>query len=213
MRPLGRRRQFLKQEEVKGNILNAARKVVAEEGFQGLSIRKITKQIDYSPGIVYHYFRNKEEIIEALVTEGYERILAAITTVPRNEGQPEAEIKVVFTKYIRAALAAPEEYKAFLLNERPSILVKTSLLDRGIMERSRTLQALGEAIQRGVETGRFAPCDPELTAQVIWTSVFGLILKIIIEGNIPPEQIDRLIEQNFKLLFSGLMAREGQQEQ
>ena len=170
-----------------------------------MSIRR-SIQIDYSPGIVYHYFRNKEEIIEALVTEGYERILAAITTVPRNEGQPEAEIKAVFTKYIRAALAAPEEYKAFLLNERPSILVKTSLLDRGIMERSRTLQALGEAIQRGVETGRFAPCDPELTAQVIWTSVFGLILKIIIEGNIPPEQIDRLIEQNFKLLFR-IMAR------
>lgn len=207
MKPLGKRRQLLKQEEIKANILNAARKVVAEEGFQGLSIRKITKLIDYSPGIVYHYFQNKEAIIEALVTEGYERILASISSVSRNEGQPEAEIKEGFTKYIRAALAAPEEYKAFLLNENPSVLTKTSLLAQGIMERSRTLRALGEAIRRGIEMGRFAPCDPELMAQVIWTSVFGLIIKIIIEGNIPQEQIDRLIEQEFKLLFYGLMVR------
>lgn len=205
---MGRKRQLRQQEEIKEQILKAARQVVAEEGFSGLSIRKITKRIDYSPGSVYHYFRNKEEIIEALVTEGYERILAAIAAVPRNEEQPEAEIKEAFTKYIRAALAAPEEYKAFLLNDNnPSILAKTSLLAKGIMARSRTLQALGAVIRRGVETGRFDPCDPELTAQVIWTSVFGLIIKIIIEGNVPPEQIDRLIEQEFALLFRGLMAR------
>ena len=207
MRSLGRKRQFLKQEEIKANILNAARKVVAEEGFQGLSIRKITRLIDYSPGIVYHYFQDKEEIVEALVNEGYERILASIASVPRNETQPETEIKEIFTKYLKAALKAPEEYKTFLLSENPSILAKTSLLSKGIMQRSRTLQALGEVIQRGVELGKFTPCDPELTAQIIWTSVFGLIIKIIIEGNIPEEQIERLIEQEFKLLFNGLLAR------
>ncbi|HEY8392528.1 MAG TPA: TetR/AcrR family transcriptional regulator [Capillibacterium sp.] len=205
---MGRRRQLLKQEEIRAAILDAARQVVAEEGFSGLSIRKITKRIDYSPGIVYHYFHNKEELMEALVTEGYERILASIASVPHNEEQPEAEIKEVFTKYIRAALAAPEEYKAFLLNDNPSILARTSLLDKGVLARSPTLRALGGVIRRGIETGRFAPHDPELTAQVIWTSVFGLILKIITERNIPPEQINRLVEQEFNLLFRGLMARD-----
>ena len=208
MRLLGRRRQLLKQEEVKENILDAARKVVAEEGFQGLSIRKITKLIDYSPGIIYHYFQNKQAIIEALVSEGYGRILTSIASVPRNESQPEAEIREAFVKYIRAALAAPEEYKAFLLNDNPSILAKTSLLAKGTMERSRTLQALGSGIRRGVEMGKFAPCDLELTAQILWTSVFGLTIKIIIEGNIPQEQIDRLIDQHFELIFHGLMARD-----
>lgn len=208
MRLLGRRRQLLKQEEVKENILDAARKVVAEEGLQGLSIRKITKLIDYSPGIIYHYFQNKQAIIEALVSEGYGRILASISSVPRNESQPEVEIREAFVKYIKAALAAPEEYKAFLLTDNPSILAKTSLLARGTMERSRTLQALGEGIRRGVEMGKFAPCDPELTAQILWTSIFGLTIKIIIEGDIPQEQIDRLIDQHFELVFHGLMARD-----
>ena len=205
---MGRKRQLLKQEEVKEKILDAARKIVAKEGFQGLSVRKITKLMDYSPGIIYHYFKNKEAIVEALVSEGYGRILATVATVSREESSPEAEIKERFTKYIKAALAAPEEYKAFLLNDNPAVLEKTPLLTKGIMERSRTLQALGKGIRKGIEMGRFTPCDPELTAQVLWTAAFGLIIKIIIEGNIPPEQIDRLINRHFELVFHGLIARE-----
>lgn len=205
---MGRKRQLLKQEEVKNSILEAARKVVAKEGFQGLSVRKITKAINYSPGIVYHYFKNKDEIVEALVSEGYKRILASIASVQRTENEPEAEIREAFTKYIKAALTAPEEYKVFLLNDNPSILKKTSLLAKGTVEKSRTLQSLCEAIQRGVKLGQFAPCDPELTAQILWTATFGLIIKVIIEQNIPKEQIRRLVDQHFKMIFYGLMARD-----
>src|SRR5690554_7741840 len=99
--------------------------------------------MDYSPGIIYHYFKNKEAIVEALVSQGYGRILASVTSVLQNEGQPEVESKEMFTEYIQAALDAPEEYKAFLLNDNPSILAKTSLLVKGIMERNQALQALG----------------------------------------------------------------------
>jgi AcrR family transcriptional regulator len=202
----GRKHQILKQEKVKANILDAARKIVAEEGLQGLSVRKITRRIDYTPGIIYHYFHNMEAIIEALASEGYQRILASIAAVARNEKQPEAEIKEAFTKYIQAALAAPQEYKAFLLSDNPSILTKTALLAMGTLEHSRTLQVLGNCIQRGIDMGRFVACDPELTAQILWTATYGLILKIIMEGNIPPVQIDRLIDHHFTLLFHGLMA-------
>ncbi|HEY8344082.1 MAG TPA: TetR/AcrR family transcriptional regulator [Bacillota bacterium] len=205
---MGRKRQLLKQEEVRSKILDAAREIVAKEGFRGLSVRKITKLMDYSPGIIYHYFKNKEAIVEALVSEGYGRILATVATGSREGSSPEAEIKERFTKYIKAALAAPEEYKAFLLSDNPTIQEKTSLLAKGVMEHSRTLQALGKEIQKGIEMGRFSPCDLELTAQVLWTMVFGLIIKIIIEGNITPEQIDRLINRHFELVFHGLIARE-----
>ena len=205
---MGRKRQFQKKEEVKEKILDAARTIVDEEGLQGLSVRKITKLMDYSPGSIYHYFKNKEAIVEALVSHGYGRILASVASVPRCANQPEAEIKEIFTKYIRAALDAPEEYKAFLLNDKPSILAKTSLLAKGIMKQNQALQALGNAIRRGMEMGRFTSGDPELTAQVLWTAAFGLIIKIIVEGNIPLEQIDRLINRHFELVFQGLITRD-----
>lgn len=196
-----------KQEEIKNTILAAARDIVSKEGVQRLSIRKITNAIDYSPAIIYHYFKDKKEIIESLVMEGYGRILSTVGSIQRNENEPEKEIKEMFTNYIKAALSYPEEYKAFMLNEDAGVLKKTGLLKKGISENSQTIKLLCENIQRGISKGKYAPVEPELTAQILWTAAFGLIIKLMIEKDIPEEQVNRLIEHHFNLLFNGIIIR------
>lgn len=206
---MSKERQMRKQEEIRNIILEAARDIISKEGIECLSIRKITNAIEYSPAIIYHYFKNKNEIVESLVSEGYAKILASIRTVEINQEEPEKEIKEIFINYIKAALAAPDEYKAFMLNEEASVLKKTALLEKGISKKSPTLKMLCNNIQRGIKLGRYAPCDVELTAQILWTAAFGLIMKLIIEKEIPDEQVNRLIEQHFNVLFNGMMRREG----
>lgn len=202
---LSKERQLRKQEETKEIILNIARDIIVEEGIQNLSIRKITKKIDYSPGIIYHYFKDKNEIIEILVSEGYKKILASANNFQRNEDNPEKEIKETFVNYIKSALESPDIYFAFMLNEEPSIIKKTRLLNKGIIEESQTIRILSEKIERGINKGKFKVLDVELTAQIIWTSVFGLIIKIILEKDISEKQIEELIEHNFEILFKGIM--------
>ena len=194
-----------KQDEIKNTILDAARNIISSEGIEKLSIRKITNKIGYSPAIVYHYFKDKNEIVEILVGEGYKKILDSIKLAKRNEENPEEEIEEVFTNYIKAALASPDEYKAFMLNEDPSVLKKTSLLYREVSNKSQTMKLLCDTIRRGIKKGRFKQLDPELTAQIIWTSTFGLIMKIIVEKDISEEQENRLIEHHFTVLFQGIM--------
>lgn len=204
---MGKDRQLRKQEETKNAILDVARNIISREGIRGLSIRKITNVMEYSPGIIYHYFKDKNEIVESLVGEGYRRIITAISSVKRNENEPDKEIKEIFLRYIEAALADPEIYKAFMLNDDPSVTKKTSLLAKGISQKSPTMQVLNENIKRGIQQGRYAPLDLELTAQVIWTSAFGLIIKIIFEKDLSQEQVNRLIEHHFTVLFNGIIAR------
>lgn len=198
--------QDLNQEHIKNKILNAARDIISKEGVQGLSIRKITKTIGYSPGIVYHYFTDKNEIVESIMSEGFGKIMASIKSVQKNEKEPEKEIKEVFTNYIKTTLKYPEEYKAFVLNDDPAITKRISVLDKGTTEKRPTLMALRENIQRGIDLGRYAPRDPELTAQIVWTSISGLLIRLILEKNIPEEQVNRLIEHQFEMLFNGLLA-------
>jgi len=205
---LRKKRQMIRQEEIRNKILDAAREIIATEGFAGLSIRKITGKIEYSPAIIYHYFKDKNEIVESLVGEGYGRILAAISSVKPNEAEPEKEMREVFMKYIEAALASPEVYKEFMLNDDPAVLKRTGLLKAGISQTSPSLKILCGNIQRGISLGRLAPCDPELTAQIIWTSTFGLIIKLIMEKDIPKEQVNRLIDQHFAIIFNGILAKE-----
>lgn len=204
---MSRKRQLEKQEEVRNTILEVARSIISREGVQGLSIRKITSELDYSPGIVYHYFKNKSEIIESIVSEGYDRIITRTREVKINETHPEKELKEIFTSYIRAALASPEEYKAIMLNNDPSILKRTALLERGISEKSPTMKLLCSNLQRGIDIGKYLPCDTELTAQIIWTSTFGLIIKLMIETDVSPDQAERLIERHFEIVLNGIITR------
>lgn len=201
-------RQQRKQEEIRNSILDAARNIISKEGIKGLSIRKITNAIDYSPAIVYHYFRDKNDIIESLVQERFQQVMSSIMMAKTNENEPEKEIKAMFKNYIKLTLATPDLYKAFILNDDPEIVKKTTILQEGIADKSKTIGLLASQIQKGIELGRFSNLDCELTAQIIWTATFGLIMKLIVEKNIPQDQMDRLIEHNFEVLFSGIMVRE-----
>lgn len=61
--------QLRKQEEIRNTILEVARNIISKEGAQGLSIRNITNAIDYSPAIIYYYFKDKNEIVELFWTD------------------------------------------------------------------------------------------------------------------------------------------------
>jgi len=193
-----------KPEEIRNAILEAAGDIVAKEGFAGLSIRKITTAIGYSPGIVYHYFKNKDEIVASLVNEGYQRILASIATVASNMYAPEIELKEIFTNYIKAALSSPVYYMAVMLSNDPAIRQRTALLQRGVVEHSPTMRHLYGNIKRGIELKRYVVRDVELTAQIIWTASFGLIIKLMLE-NVNNQQVDQLIESHFDILFNGIL--------
>jgi len=200
-------RQLKKQEEIRYKILESAKKIMIEHGVGGLSIRKITNALDYSPGIVYHYFKDKNEIIETLAIEGYGKILSSLSRVERDTNHPILEIRNIFTAYIYAVLENPEEYKIFMMSDDPNIIKKTTILEKGISTRSKTMQLLTEIIQKGIDLGQFNDEDAELSAQIIWVSVFGLIIRLITEKNVLSEQIDRLINHHFKIILNGLIKK------
>ncbi|MBK7338149.1 MAG: helix-turn-helix transcriptional regulator [Saprospirales bacterium] len=49
--------------ELRGLILKGAMEVFLEEGFENTSIRRIAERVEYSPGTIYVYFKDKDEIL------------------------------------------------------------------------------------------------------------------------------------------------------
>lgn len=62
-------------------ILEAARQIISKKGVEALSIRSIADAIDYSPAGLYEYFGSKEEIILAVVGQGFARFTRALQAV------------------------------------------------------------------------------------------------------------------------------------
>lgn len=62
------------REELRARIVEAARDIVSEKGFDALSMRALAERIDHSPGVIYHHFRDKEELVRTVMAEGAKRL-------------------------------------------------------------------------------------------------------------------------------------------
>jgi AcrR family transcriptional regulator len=198
---MSRARQEKQSEEVRGRILDIARRIIAEEGVGALSIRRITKEMDYSAGIVYHYFESKDDILAWVLRENYQMIMNAIKPKSQNM-PPDDEIRTSIISYIETALQWHNEYCAVMLDSSPQVLAFTSML--GDNETRPALAAMVVALEKGVEDGMFSPCDTQITARAIWSAIFGLLIRLIVEGDVPKEQRAALIECQTKILINGL---------
>lgn len=87
-------RKERQRQEVRDSILDAAWKLVGEEGWQNLSIRKIADAIEYSVPVVYDHFENKEAIIFEFNKRGFralgDKLKAAVAAKSDAKDQLEA---------------------------------------------------------------------------------------------------------------------------
>jgi len=198
-------RRKLEKEIIRKNIIDTASEILVEEGYENLSIRKIANKIEYSPGIIYHYFKDKSEIVTFVVQQGYGRILRSINEVPVDTENPEKTIEQGLRKYIELMLQYPEQFRTVLMNDIKSIQEKVNMLHEGVSKDRKSIQQLCRLVELGIEKGKFRDMDIELTAQIIWTSTHGLLSRLILEKNISKQQRERLIDHHFQILISGLL--------
>lgn len=180
-------------EEMKEFILLAASDIIASEGFDKLSIRKIAKKIEYSPSIIYHYFKDKEEILNNVMQRGYKKIVSAVSSLKMENSSPEERLIQMTKNYIEVALNMPDEFMAAQLNQSKSALKHTSSLFKGASQEKKALFVLYECLKEIYKDKDIDENTIELTTQMIVVSTLGLIFKLIIEKDIGDEQRERLI--------------------
>ena len=79
-------RSFIDSETMSSNtaidkheqILTAAEKLIAESGFQGLSMQKLAKEAGVAAGTIYRYFSDKEHLLDEVRLNVAERIATAV---------------------------------------------------------------------------------------------------------------------------------------
>jgi AcrR family transcriptional regulator len=87
-------------------ILDAAREVFAEMGFEAATVRDIIRRTSLSVGAFYNYFRSKEEVFDALADDGARRFRPIL--------QAQSALASDFESYVRAAVTA---YFDFIASE------------------------------------------------------------------------------------------------
>lgn len=185
------KRREIEIEVMRELIISAAKEIIAKEGFENLSIRKIAKKIEYSPSIIYHYFKDKDEILNFVMKSGYMKIVNAVSKSDTENLTPKEKLKILTKDYIAEALKMPDEFLAAQINQSPQTLKYTSSLYRGASKEKPALMVLYKCLKeiyKDIDDDQI-----ELKSQIIVVSTIGMIIKLIIEKDIGDEQRQRLI--------------------
>ena len=97
----------------KPDILRHTYRIVAEEGLAGMSINKIARRMNVDPGIVMHYFKNKEGLILALVDYMLERAEAFYDSVFEKYDDPLDNFKYWADYYFQIVESPPGRQSVF----------------------------------------------------------------------------------------------------
>src|SRR4029079_19621046 len=92
-------RKLRQKEEVRTSILNAAWKIVADDGWQALSIRKIAEAIEYSVPVIYDHFANKEAILLEFTRQGFQMLNEELVKAKKRSTNPEKQIEAMAYSY------------------------------------------------------------------------------------------------------------------
>ena len=103
--------QILK-EEIKNRIYKAASKIFYEKGFLKTKMKDISEEAKIPVGLVYTYYKNKEELFDEIVNPIYYYLNLAIEKEEKEEGSALERFK-----------ATGEEYVLKLLNQHKSLVI------------------------------------------------------------------------------------------
>ena len=198
-------RKEREKEEMRELILDAANEIITTEGIESISVRKIASRIEYSPTIIYHYFLDKDDIINQVMKRGYQKIVSTLSSVQALSETPEKRLEEQIRRYIDTALLMSDEYKAAHLSTSPAVLEHTSSLFRGASAKKPALGILSQCLKDIFRDRNLDDSLIELTSQIIAAATFGLIIKLIIEKDIGKEQRENLIEHHIRCIVGGMI--------
>ena len=197
-------RKKQERETLKNKIIDAASNIIISEGFEKLSIRKIADVIEYSPAVIYNYFKDKAEIVSYIISDNSSEIINILKKIQFDEQNPDNTLREGLSEYIKFVLKNPEHYRAFIMNDTVIKNEKTGMMHKGVSEEKQTMNYIKKIIALGVEKEIFEQGDGELLAQIIWASTYGLLSRLIVEKQLSEEQKDRLVQAHIDFMIMGL---------
>jgi AcrR family transcriptional regulator len=152
------------QEDTRKLILETARTLLRRFGPDKMTVMDIARSLEMSHANVYRFFRNKSEILDALIDEWLSKIEAFVETIAQRPVSAaeriEALVLELHRKRRQKLLEDAEFYETYrrVIELRPDFAAK---------RREKIFNVFKKLIESGIEAGEFRPIDPQEAAAVL----------------------------------------------
>jgi AcrR family transcriptional regulator len=173
-------------------IIETARELAVEQGWEAVTTRRLAERIEYSQPVLYSHFAGKEAIVAAVALEGFDELTAAMAQARTVTSAPDRAWAAVATAYVEFGLSKPAVYDA--------MFAQRSELRFADADTPATLHSAFEQLSTAlapIAAGR----DLETLTEIGWAALHGLVT-LTRSGRLRPDQhAERLV-----LLTEGLLA-------
>lgn len=191
-------------------ILDAARTLFAEQGYDAVTMRTIAHEVEYSPRTLYLHFKDKEELIRELCQEDFRAFgeeFGKLLGVP----DPLERLRFAGLAYARFAAEFPHHYQLMFMTSKPVHEDPAEVEWIGNPEADAyafVRACAAEAKAKGLLRAGWE--DADLAAQVIWGALHGVIALHVTHRDdpfVPWRELEARIEGVIRLILDGLRAQ------
>lgn len=194
----------MKKKKPKYNlIMDAAIKVIAENGFHGSPVSKVAKEAGVAEGTIYLYFKNKEDILISIFTEMVEQYVRRAEEEINQKRSPEQKLLTLIELHFKQFVNNPYLAVVTQLELRQSSYDLRLKINKNILKPQ--LDLIDKVVNEGISAGTLkASMNKRLVRQMI----FGTLDEIVTNWVMNDQKYDLLTqtEEVYELLANGLFA-------
>lgn len=169
------RRSEHTQQQIRELVLNAAERIVVEDGIEALTVRKIAMEIGYTVGSVYMVFANVQDLLRHVSGRSLDRLAERLRLLPA-EGSVEERIMALAMSYLDFASEEFNRWRIMFCRETPAEPLPEWYADKLRAVLAPLEQLFRELCpERGDEHARLA-------ARTFWGGVHGLCMMSLHRG-------------------------------
>jgi AcrR family transcriptional regulator len=179
----------MKAPDRREQILDVTTELVAEHGFQSLSIEAVSARAGVTRALIYRHFADQQELLEAVVEREMERALAQVseTTLPQlTDGPPRDLMLESLHAYLHTVQTHPTTWRLVLTTPQGAPEILRKRIEDG---RAAVLEKLIAAVRPALEVDPEPP-DAELTARML-SAVADEYARLVLADpeRFPPERL------------------------
>lgn len=190
-----------RKEERPQEITEAALAAFAERGYAATRVDDVAKRAGVSKGLLYLYFKTKEELFKAVVRSlVVPRIDALTASIDTSELSAEEFLRGPFLDFVKTVPGSPVSVVIrLLIAEGPKHPDLVEFYWDNVV--SRGLATITELLERGVANGEFRrSAVNELPHLLVMPVIFSVVFKLLFAQQ--SLDTDRLIETHIDMLIA-----------
>ena len=190
-------------EDKRRQLLEAAVRVFARKGYHASRVGDIAEEAGVAHGLLYHYFKSKDQVLEAVFHENWSVLQARIASVEETDEPAADQLRHISAIVLRTWLHLPDVVRVVIRE-----FGRSPELAERIGELAQPIDVIQRVIARGIERGEFHKgIDPRVAATVVYGSIDELLTAWVLD-RLPAGEADVAAAEKtfFEINLRGLLA-------